>query len=74
MPEISAQGVKDEEKRRMHFKNLKRKIMDRDLQLEGVDQPEGEVHQDEQTHCLPAGMRRLTFPKKKDWKGFESKF
>ena len=49
-----------------------------DLQLEGVDQPEGEVHQDEQTHCLAAGMRILAFPEKTTdmltvWKGFETK-
>ena len=35
-----------------------------DLQLEGVDQPEGEVHQDEQADCLSARMRILTFPEK----------
>ena len=34
-----------------------------DLELEGVDQPEGEVHQDEETHCLSAGMPFLIFPK-----------
>ena len=35
-----------------------------DLQLEGVDEPEGEVHQDEQAYCLSARMRILTFPEK----------
>ena len=36
---------------------------ERYLQLKGVNQPEGEVHQDEQTHCLSARMRNLAFPK-----------
>ena len=54
---------------------LLRQACPRLLHLEGVDQPEGEVHQDEQTHCLAAGMRFLAFPEKTTdmltvWKGF----
>ena len=62
MPEISAKVIclKKEKEEGGMLKAGK----ERDLQLEGVDQPEGEIHQDEQADCLSARMRILTFPEK----------